>query len=440
MTAACCALFAGFCCGSFAATNADIGNFGTWMTEQNQTLFVNGLTEDIKSFQSEFQQNVLVKDYVPIEARVGRAFIGALSYVGQVLEKSLVRFISVFIIVMLAFWIMMESYQMIRGKKKVREQLEAIVKKLVLATVWILVIEQGPAQLFMWIMGPILSIGTELSDLILNSVSAASGAILPDTCAAIHKYTAVAHTNDAFVNSAQTADLLCLTTRLSGFFSTAVAAGWKWMLAGIGTSALTFVAGAVFVVIFIYNMWKFALTALGVIADLFLVIIMLPFTAIAQVFGGQDNQSDGMFGAPIDAFGGGGGKTSYDGYAGKIFNQFFELFKTQSLSAQIQKFIQSAIYFVSLSIVIALCAAILSGVVDSNLAAQVPTLKNDGFMITLIVGCLVAYLATKAGEIAKKLGGSIDESFGKQVGGDIKKIWGKTTGTAKNWWKIIRKK
>jgi hypothetical protein len=427
---------------AFAATNmpsnGDVGDFGVWATEHNKQLFVKNLTDDISDFQNTFQTNVLVKDYVPIEAKVGRAFIGAMNGIGEVLERSLVRFMTIFIVILFAFWTMLESYQTIRGEKEAKVLWEEIVKKLIVITVWIFIIEQGPAQLFMWIMGPVISIGTYLSDLILNSVASTAGASLPDTCAAIHKYVATTHTNVAIIDAEQTANLLCVPTRLSGFFYTAVAAGWKWMLAGIGTSAFTVLAGVVFVFIFIYNIWKFALMALGVIADLFLSIFMLPFTALYQTFGGKSG-SGNMFDSGFDAIGdGSSGATSYKGIAGQIFNGFLKLFETESLSAQIQKFIQAAIYFVSLSVVIALCAAILSGVIDANLTSTVPTLDNDGFMVTLIVGCLVAYLANKAGDIAKNLGGSIGNGL-PNLEGDLKKIAGNTTKTAKDWWKIIRK-
>jgi hypothetical protein len=411
---------------TFAASNVpgttagDVGEYGSWATENNKSLFVKNLTDDINDFQREFQNNQLVRDYVPAEARVGRALMGALDMVGRVLENSLVRFMTIFMIIMFTFWIMFEAYQMMRGNQDAKKLWEEIVKKLVLLMIWIWIIEQGPAQLFMWIMGPVITIGTYLSDLILNSVATAAGASLPDTCAAIHKYMSANTSGLTLINSSQAADLLCVPTRLSGFFYTAVAAGWKWMLAGIGHSAFTFITGAIFVVIFIYNIWKFALMALGVIADMFLTVLMLPFTAFAEVFGGKG--------------------TTYDGYAGKIFNGFMELFKPQNLSSQIQRFINAALYFVSLSIVIALCAAILSGIVNANLAATVPGIESDGFMTVLIVGCLVAYLANKAGEIAKNIGGSIDDSFGTQVGNDLKKLWDSTRKTATDWYKAAKKK
>ena len=212
--------------------------------------------------------------------------------------------------------------------------------------------------------------------------------------------------------------MLCVPTRLSGFFATAVAAGWKWMIAGIGTSAFTTLVGAAFIVIFIYNGFKFALMGLGVIVDLFLGVFMLPFTAIAETIN----------------------KTSYKGIVGDIFNGFLGLFKPESLQRQIERFINAAIYFVSLSIVVALCAALLAGTVDANLATNIPSLENSGFIITLMTGLLVAYLANRADEIAGNLGGAIDDSFGKKFGGDINKLWNNSVNWGKRVISIIRKK
>ena len=176
------------------------------------------------------------------------------------------------------------------------------------------------------------------------------------------------------------------------------------MLAGIGHSAFSFVIGVAFVVLFVYNAFKFAFIALGVIADLFLAVIMLPFTAIAETVG----------------------KTSYKGIAGTIFNGFLGLFKVESLSAQIQRFINAALYFVSLSIVVALCAALLSGIIDMNMAAQVPSLKDDNFM------------ANNAMDIAKKIGGSIDDSMGQKIKTEATRLWNNAYGEYKKWKKIIK--
>lgn len=405
---------------AMSATNmpmGDIGEHGTWTTPHNLEEFTKDISADLTQFQSGFQANPLVQDYVPIEAMAGLAFMNALSLVGDVLDNSLVRFVVIFLIVAYAFWIMLEAYNMMTTGKSARDLVENIIKKGAILAIWIIILEQGPAQVFMWVMGPIITVGTYLSDLILNAVANASGTQIPDTCAAIREYAASHTSARMLIDANAAADMLCVPTRLSGFFYTAVAAGFKWMLAGIGTSAFTFLIGVVFVVLFIYNAFKFAFMALGVIADLFLAVLMLPFTAIAETIG----------------------KTSYKGIAGDIFNGFLGLFKVESLSAQIQRFINAAIYFVSLSIVVALCGALLSGVVDSNLASQVPSLDNANFIMTLLTGVLVAYLANRGDEIAKSLGDNINSGLGNQIKSDVQKLWNKTYGTAKDWAKIIAK-
>ena len=404
-----------FGAGNIPTATGDIGDYGAWATEHNLQTLTSEMSEDVRFFQSEFQ-NQIVADYVPVEAKIGLAFMNAMTYMGRILDSSLVRFATIFIAIAFMFWIGFEAYQMIIGKSEVKKTIEGIVKKGFTIAIWVFVIEYGVAETFMLVAGPIITIGTYMSDLILNAVTTTAGASLPDTCGAIREYAAAHISPDAIVDARAAADIMCVPTRLSGFFYTAVAAGWKWMLAGIGHSMFTFIMGVMFIVIFLINIWKFALMALGVIADLFLAIFMLPFTAIAETVG----------------------KTSYNGIAGTIFNGFLGLFKTENLTTQINRFINAAIYFVSLSIVVALCTAILSGVVTADLASQVPSIDNEGFMITLIIGCLVAYLADKALNIAKDLGGSIDDSMGQQFGKDITKLAKNIQGTAQKYWKLYK--
>ncbi len=410
-----------FCTPLHAASNipttGDIGEYGAWTTQHNLDLVTNNLTTDLTEFQSGFESKQLVKNYVPIEAKVGMAFMNALSLVGEILDSSLVRFVVIFIIAAYIFWIMFDTYQMMTTKSNVRDLVKSIVKRGITIAIWIIILEMGPARVFMWVMGPIIMVGTYLSDLILNSVAGIAGVSLPDTCGAIREYAAAHTSTRMLVDANAAADMMCVPTRLSGFFYTAVAAGFKWMIAGIGHSAFTFVVGAVFVVIFTYNAFKFAFMALGVIADLFMSVLMLPFTAIAETVG----------------------KTSYKGIAGTIFNGFLGLFKVESLSAQIQRFINAALYFVSLSIVVALCAGLLSGTISTNMASDIPTLEHGDFMITLLTGALVAYLANRAGEIAKNLGGSINDSFGTQFKKDVARVWNDTYTTVKKFAEIVRK-
>lgn len=397
-------------------TTGDIGNYGVWATEHNRQLLINNLSTDISSFQGNTQK-AIVGDYVPVEARVGKALITALGRVGQALQRSLFDFVRVLLVALFAFWLAFEAYNLIQSKGDAKKLAMDIAKKTMLISIWIWVLGNNPGQIFMTIFGPIISAGSYASDLILNSIASASGTSLPDTCNAIREFIGP----DRY-----TADLLCMPTRLSGFFYTCVAAGFKWMAAGIGTSALTFVAGAAFVVIFSVNIWKFALLAFGVITDLFLATILLPFTAIQECFGKG---------------------TNLKGVAGNIFKAFAEMFKAASLNEQIMRFIRAVIYFIVLAIMAAIGAALLGGVVSTDLASATPSVQSDSFMSVLIVGCLVAYLVNKASKFAEKLtedmgkdkiGGEIDDSFSKQVQGDMKKLWDNTKKQVSDWRKIYQ--
>ena len=405
-----------------AETTVPADDIGTFATEHNMEMFTDSLVGengDLIYFQDSFQKQ-LVRDYVPVEARIGIAMMNALTHVARVLDTSLVRFMVIFIIVMYLFWIMFEAYNFMQGGTgDVKKLVMDLGKKAIWIIIWISILEIGPAKLFMYGMTPIVLTGTYIADFILNAIASVSGAILPDTCAAIHEYAAANTTPDMLIDANAAADLMCLPTRLSGFFTTAIAMGWKWMIGGIGHSAFGFIIGAVFVVVFVWNTWKFALMALGVIMDLFLGILMLPFTALAETI------------TP----------TSYKGLAGNIFNNFINLFNVGpvKLDAQINRFINAAVYFVSLSIVIALCAGLLYGIIGTNAVNQIPTLDNDGFIPALLTGLLVAYLANQADKIAKDIGGGakVDDSFGKNFGNDIKTLANNTYKTAKDWAKAI---
>ncbi len=404
-----------------ATTNVpftEVGDYGDWLTPDNLEEFNLSIGSDMTEFQEPFQQNQLVPDYVPIEAKVGLAMMNGLSMVAEVLDSSLVRFAIIFMVLAYILWIMFETYNMMTKGSSAMELGVNIVKKGAVVAIWSIILVQGPAQVFMWIMGPIISIATYMSDLILNAVTNTIGVDLPDTCTAIRDYAASNASSNMIIDATAAADMLCVPTRLSGFFTTAVAVGWKWLIAGIGTSAFTMLVGAIFIVLFVYNAFKFTLMGFGVIMDLFLAVIMLPFTAIAETIK----------------------QTSYKGIAGDIFNGFLGLFKPESLSRQIQRFIDAAIYFVSLSIVIALCAALLSGTININMSTDIPTLENTGFIVTLLTGLLVAYLANITDKTAADLGGKINDSFSKQVSGDIKTLWDKVYGQGKDIIKRIREK
>ena len=75
----------------------DVGDFGSWATENNRKIFLNTLTYDISEFYSpDATQNI--DNYVPIEAKIGLAFMNAFSHIAHSLDSSLVRFTIIFII------------------------------------------------------------------------------------------------------------------------------------------------------------------------------------------------------------------------------------------------------------------------------------------------------------------------------------------------------
>lgn len=393
----------------------DIGDFGAWATDANRELFIGKISNDIEQFQGNLSATTS-NNFVPIEAKVGLAFINALSFISGVLEISFVRFVSAFIIIMFLFWVSFEAYNIMVGKAKTEEAIKGIVKNAGIVMIWVVVLGIGPAETFMMVMSPIMMVSSAISDLILGAVTQVAGVQLPDTCAAIHAYTAQHMSETSIITPDAAADIMCVPTRMSGFCYSAIAIGWKWIGLGIGVSAFSFLCGGALIGMFLYLAWKFAFIGFGVIADLFLGIIMLPFTAIAESIK----------------------KTSYDGIPGRLYNEFTSLFSTESLQRQVSRFMDAALHFVVLSIVIAICATLLSGIINTNTANTMPEFTNPNIWGTILICALTCYLANHATQIATERGGPIDYSFGTQLKSDITTLWNDAKKQTKEWWKIIK--
>jgi hypothetical protein len=412
-----------------------IGDYGAWNTIYNQNMITDMMRGDLDRFGSRFSNEVLgpggqlVPTFVPLEARVGRAMIGALNEVSQIINRSLGGFISVMLAALFAFWIMMESYQVATTGGDVKKLAYEIARKGLWIAAWFIILNSNPAHLFMLVASPIISAGRFVSDGILGAVTQAAGLSLPDTCGAIHAYmeaNPIRGAEYAIIDARATADLLCVPTRLAGFFYICIAAGLRWLQAGIGNSVITFIAGAIFVVIFVRNAWLFAIDALGVIASLFLAIMLLPFTVVAECFDGKTSFKD-------------------QGLFSKFFGMLVSMLGGEKLKlrGQLMIFINAAIYYVALSIVAGIGLALLGVVAKTDFAGAAPTIENTDFMLVLIVGALVSHLANRAGEIAGYLGGSIDENakgFSKQIGDDISTARKNVVGKTQSWWKAIRAK
>lgn len=387
---------------SFASGNipyGDIGDYGNWITKDNMEKFDQNLSNDMTSFQSDFETKLHSTEFVPIEVKLGVVFMKALSSIDYVLQISLVRFTVLFLFLMYAFWVGLEAYKTIRESTDYKTVLYDVFKKGITIAVWVMILEFGPAKIFTLIISPIIAFGTYLSDFILDAVAQTYNVAIPDTCATIHQYVDANNTGKLLIDADAAANIMCLPGRLSVYFYHAVATAWQWMISGFGNSATAIAVGAVCVVIFVKCIFKYAFMTLGVVADLFLTLLMLPFTALAESLP----------------------STSEKNYAGRIFDGFLKIFNTKKLSDVISIFINAAIYFVSLSLVIAISAALLTNIISVS--------SNNTYMVgsaitTILCGCLVLYFADKTDEWTKKLGGNIDNSFGKQLQSDTKTLWG----------------
>ena len=394
---------------SFAAGNipyGDIGDYGSWITQDNMEKFNTNLSDDMTSFQSDFETKLHSTNFVPVEVKLGLVFMKALSSIDYVLQISLVRFTILFLFIMYAFWISLEAYKTIRESTDYKTVLYDVFKKGLTITVWVMILEFGPAKIFTLIITPIIAFGTYLSDFILGAVAQTYNVAIPDTCATIHQYVDANNTGKMLIDADAAANIMCLPGRLSVYFYHAVASAWQWMISGFGNSATAIVVGAVCVVLFIKCIFKYAFMTLGIVADLFLKLLMLPFTAIAESMP----------------------STSEKHYVGKIFSELLKVFNTKKVSDIISAFINAAIYFVSLSIVIAISAALLTNIIS---VTSNNTYHVGSAITTILCGCLVLYFAGKTEDLAKQIGGSIDNSFGKQLEGDTKTLWGnmKKVGT-----------
>lgn len=403
-----------------AATNlitGDIGDYGTWATNTNKNIIVASMTNDIEAIAPDISGQ-MVSGYVPIEAKVGMAFINALSHVAHIIDRALARFATVFIILMYIFWVMGEAYNNMKTGWDVYKLGTEWLKKTLTVMIWIAVLSFGPAEIFAMLMKPVLQVGTYTADGILNGASAILGVTLPDTCTAIRDYVSANISGTATIDADTAANIMCLPTRLSGYFTSGVAQGWEYIKQSIGTSMFLFFLGVAFIIMFVINAWKFAFMAFGVIADMFLAIIMLPFTAVSETVT----------------------QTSYKGIPGTIYNAFTGLFKSESLKAQINRIVSAAIYFIALSVVIAICVILMSGYIKIDSATNIPYIPDTEMMPMLVTGCLIWYLASRADKIAKDWGGSINDEFGKKLRTGVETVTKNTYKKGKEIYKIIRKK
>lgn len=386
----------------------DVGDYGDFLTKDNVEEITQTMYGEATKFQNQFQNHIKDPGFVPVEVKIGLVFMKALSSIDYILQISLVRFTIIFLFIMYALWLAYEAYKLARDSTDYKTVLYDIFKKGFIIVIWVIILEYGPTKIFEMIISPVLALSAYISNFIMDAVSESAKIKTYDTCTAIHNFvnqnavsTTANGTAKLLIDPESAANIMCLPGRLSVYFYHATGTAFKWFLHGFGHSATEIVMGAICIYIFIKCIFKYAFMTLGVVADLFLTLLMLPFTALAEAL--PPNTKD-------------------KGYIAQILNGFLAIFNTKKISDIISVFINAGIYFVSLAIIISICAALLGNIVpisnSDNLAYN-----SSSAMILILCGCLVLYLAKRADELAKKVGGSIDNSFGEQIQNDAKTLW-----------------
>ncbi len=407
------------------ADTGDIGLYGRWATEENLTLVKNTITDEVTHFAP--LDTVINDDFVPIEAKLGLAFMGGMAKVGAALDISLVRFAILFMLIAYAFWVSFEAYNLILAKETVKKTVKNIVIKGMWIAIWISVLNFGVAQIFTMVMTPVISLGTFIAHTILDGITSVTGQHLINNCAAIKQYAAenLSYTTGAEVipgtleslkiSSESAAELLCMPTQMSAFFTTIIKIGWQWIFSSIGFSLFSAVLGILIIYLALKNIWKYLFIALDVIADLFLGMLLLPFTAIAETTA----------------------KTKYSGVAGDLFNSFLVIFKAEDLKTQINRIIKACLYFICLAITVGVSLSLLTFIIDPTTGRLIDFNHGiDDTIVLILILLLICYMLDKAKSLADKWAGKIDAGFGTQLQQDVTKLWKISVG----YWNKIRNK
>ena len=374
---------------------SDVGEYGSWATEQNRELVTSSIIQDLNNFGPT--ATTVSDSYVPIDAKLGLAFMGGMTTVINAVGAPLVRFAILFMLIAYAFWVAFEAYNLI-GSGGI--------------SVWLIALNFGLDKAFAMIMMPIVYIGNIVANVILTTVTSIAGFSVPDTCPAIHQYVATNAPANLTLTADAAAGLLCIPSQMSSFFVTTMEIGWKWVISAVGHSLFSAAIGLYVTYLSIVCIWKFLVISLGVIADLFLAIMLLPFTAIAETTA----------------------KTKYKGVAGDLFNSFLGIFKAEDLQTQINRVVTAALYFVCLAVAISVSVSLLAFIIDPATGKILSADELNGFagsMVLILTLLLVCYMADKAKNLAQQWGGKIDSSWGENLEKDAKKLWSLTKSGVK---------
>ncbi len=388
----------------------DVGEYGSWATEANRELVTSSIIQDLNNFGPT--ATTVSDSYVPIDAKLGLAFMGGMTTVINAVGTPLVRFAILFMLIAYAFWVAFEAYNLIGSGGDAKETVRNILIKGIWISVWLIALNFGLDKAFAMIMMPIVYVGNIVANVILTTVTSVAGFSVPDICPAIHQYVATNAPANLTITADAAAGLLCIPSQMSSFFVTTMEIGWKWVISAVGHSLFSAAIGLYVTYLSIVCIWKFLVISLGVIADLFLAIMLLPFTAIAETTA----------------------KTKYKGVAGDLFNSFLGIFKAEDLQTQINRVVTAALYFVCLAVAISVSVSLLAFIIDPATGKILSADELNGFagsMVLILTLLLVCYMADKAKNLAQQWGGKIDSSWGENLEKDAKKLWSLTKSGVK---------
>lgn len=380
----------------------DVGEYGSWATEANRELVTASIIQDLNNFGPT--ATPVSDNYVPIDAKLGLAFMGGMTTVINAVGAPLVRFAILFMLIAYAFWVAFEAYNLIGSGGDAKETVRNILIKGIWISVWLIALNFGLDKAFAMIMMPVVYIGNIVANVILTTVTSVAGFSVPDICPAIHQYVATNAPSNLTITADAAASLLCIPSQMSSFFVTTMEIGWKWVISAVGHSLFSAAIGLYVTYLSIICIWKFLVISLGVIADLFLSVMLLPFTAIAETTA----------------------NTKYKGVAGDLFNSFLGIFKAEDLKTQINRVVTAALYFVCLAVAISVSTSLLAFIIDPATGKILSADELNGFagaMVLVLTLLLVCYMADKAKNLAQQWGGKIDSSWGENLEKDAKKLW-----------------
>ncbi len=389
----------------------DVGDYGSWATDENRELVTSSMIQDLNNFGPT--ATPITDSYVPLDAKLGLAFMGGMTTIITAVGEPLVNFAIFFILIAYAFWVAFEAYNLIGSGADAKKAVRDILIKGIWISVWLIALDFGLEEAFAMIMMPVVYLGNVVANIILSSITAVAGFTVPDTCAAIHHYAATNAPANMVITAESAAGLLCIPSQMSAFFVTTMEIGWKWVVSAVGHSLFSAAIGLYVTYLSIVCIWKFLMISIGVIADLFLSVMLLPFTAIAETTA----------------------KTKYKGVAGDLFNSFLGIFKAEDLKTQVNRVITAALYFVCLAVAIGVSMSLLAFIIDPTTGQILSTPELTGFagaMVLILTLLLVCYLADKSKSLAEAWGGKIDSSWGDNLAKDVKHLWTLTKSNIKD--------